>query len=855
VVRGVYGDGSGTPCARVLAGLAAMCVVVVWSASPALALSARDLAGTGEGFRDFDLGASDPTASGAVSGGVLGGLAAPSAAAPEVRLNPVPSGTDARDTLPTLPRLHTPVSPAVPTPRLRPVVDSLQAVDPAPALAPSVSSPAPETPPAAAPPDTAPTDPATLIRADELRYERDLGLYRARGNVELTNGERVVMADAVSYNERTDTLTANGNVRVVEADGTTYFANYVELSADFRDGFVRDMSVLLADRSRITAVYATRTAGERKDFWKGVYTACDTCPTDEGSPWPTLSGNQAGTRERQRPLWQIRAAHVTHDEVARDIIYRDATLELFGVPVAYTPYLTQPDPTVYRRTGVLAPTFGVDDTMGYWTEVPYYVVIDDQQDTTLRVRAMSEEAWLLHPEYRLRFGSGELYLDGSLTNDGAEGLSGHLTSRGRWHINDVWRAGFDSAVATFDGYLDRYDFPNPDWLTNHAYVEAFSGRNYAAAEAFSFDDTRVDYDDDANPIVLPLVTYDYASEPVMLGGRMALNGSVQGIHREDGASSTRVSGSVGWTRAGTLNGGLAYDVNAFLNSDLYVVDDANQTDGVPGSGYDGSVARVYPSARMRLRYPMVRVAPNHRQILEPIVTVAMAPPDLNTKRIPNEDSQDPQLTHVNLFTGDRTGGRDRVDDGLSVNYGLRWTYLDADNGSVAVQFGQAWRPFESDFLLSSAGYGQGLSDFVGSLDVRPHPYLDLFYHFRLDRDDLTPNRTVLGFRAGPPVLSIGGTYVRVGEAGDVYDSGIPDREEVVASVNTAFSRYWSAYAGGRYNLARNQTVDLWGGLTYEDECLALALDYTSNYNEVSGEDEGQSLVLRMTLKTLGEISF
>nr|WP_246423818.1 LPS assembly protein LptD [Roseospira goensis] len=469
---------------------------------------------------------------------------------------------------------------------------------------------------------------------------------------------------------------------------------------------------------------------------------------------------------------------------------------------------------------------------------------------------MSDEGWLLHPEYRVRFAEGELFFNGSLTDDGEEGLSGHLDSRGRWHINDVWRAGFDSELSAFDGYRDRYGFPRPTWLTNRGYVEAFADRSYAALEGFAYDDTRVDRDDDENPLVLPLMTYAYESAPGVLGGgRALLDASVQGIHRADGASGTRVSGSVGWTRPGATSWGLAYDLEARLNTDLYWVEDANQVAGDPDSGFDGTVARAYPSARARLRYPMVRVGAGHRQVLEPLVTVAMTPPDLNTKRIPNEDSLDPRLDHTTLFTGDRTAGRDRVDDGVSVNYGLRWSYLDDGGGSVSAQFGQAWRAFDSDFFPSRTGYGDGLSDYVGSLDIRPTDTLDLFYRFRLDRDDLSPNTTVLGFRAGTAALNVGGTYVSTADREGDGDDDLPRREEIVASVGTAFSRYWNAYAGGRYNLADDRAVDLWGGLTYEDECLILALDYTSSYNEVNGEDRGDSVVLRITLKTLGELSF
>ncbi|MBB4265719.1 LPS-assembly protein LptD [Roseospira visakhapatnamensis] len=864
-------------------------LVVAIEPLAAQSLDPGDLAGPGAGFREMsvDMGPDVGSGSGAAGLGILGSLsgaapAASGAAGRGFRMQTVPdrlpggmatagAAAPARSG-PASPGVVTVAPVAVPDVRLRPVPTTLPPVS-APAARPTtVSAPASTTTVEPAPASTATPgaggaapvpastesgDEPTLIRADELSRDADLGTYSARGNVELTNGGRMVMADTVTYNERADLVTANGNVRVVEADGTTYFANYVELSSDFRDGFVRDMAVLLEDRSRITAVYATRTGGTRKDFWKGIYSPCDTCPTAEGSPWPTLSGNNAsGGRERQRPLWQVRAAHVTHDEVERDIIYRDAVLEVFGIPVAYTPYLSQPDPTVYRRSGLLTPTFGVDDQLGFWTEVPYYYIIDDHQDATVAVRGMSDEGWLLRPEYRRRFGDGELFVEGSLTDDGEEGLAGHLNARGQWHINEIWRAGFDSQYASSDTYRDRYDFGNPTWLTNHAWLEAFQGRSYAAVEALSYTDNRANRDDDDNPRVLPLMTYDYVSDPGAWGDTTRLWGGFQSIFREEGTRSQRLSGSLGWTLPGTTGWGLAYEVATDLNTDLYWVEDANVVDGDTTSGFDGTVARIYPSALVTMRYPLMRSGAEGTQIVEPIVSLGLAPPDLNTRHIPNEDSRDATLHGGTLFSGDRYAGRDRVDDGVTVNYGARWTWLGSEGRRLSAQFGQVYRVFDaSAFFPENAGYGDGLSDYVGQIDAVPHPYLDLFYRFRLDRDDLSPNSTVVGFRAGPPVFNVSGTYLSVPAYAEDGGTDITAREELVGGVGITFDRFWTTWGGARYDVRQSRVVDAWAGLSYDDECLGLGLNYTTNYNEVSGERVGQSVLLRLTLKTLGEISF
>ena len=49
-----------------------------------------------------------------------------------------------------------------------------------------------------------------VFSADEVTYDDPLGLVIARGNVEITQGGETVLADVVSYNQHTDTVTASG---------------------------------------------------------------------------------------------------------------------------------------------------------------------------------------------------------------------------------------------------------------------------------------------------------------------------------------------------------------------------------------------------------------------------------------------------------------------------------------------------------------------------------------------------------------------------------------------------------------------------------------------------------------------
>ncbi len=848
-----------------------MASAVFLSPAPAAALSARDLAGPGQGFRDPRVTGNAAPAAGPVTGGILGGLSGSGGTGSDqgtFRLNPVPDRLSApgasSGALPSAPRLRTdPI--AVPAPRLRPVPDRLtpqgQPIAPAQGsgaatgAANGATTGANGNGPAASTTPPAPSEPEpTLIQADVLQHEPDIDTYTARGNVELSTGERVVMADMVAYNEATDTFTANGNVRVIEEDGTAYFANYLELSSDFKDGFVRDISILLQDRSRIRSVYATRTNGERKDLYKGVYTACDTCPPQESS-MPTLSGNEAGTRERARPLWQLRSAHTTHDEVARDLIHRDAWLELFGVPIFYTPYMRTPDPTVYRRSGVLPPVYSNSSVTGYALEVPYYVVIDDHQDATVTPRVTTGGDYLLQPEYRLAFQEGEFFANGTVGWDSEKEFSGSINTNGEWHINPIWSAGFEGEYYSSKEYMERHSFDPSTWLVNRAYVEAFHDRSYATAETVAYTRGTVDPVGAHTDFVLPYMLYDHVGQPTLWGGSPLLHASVQGIQRDNGLLSYRGSAELGWTRTGLLPGGIVYDLEGRLGGDAYFIRSADDADtsGSGSKGFDGAVVRGTPSARVGLRYPFVRRGQASSQVVEPIVSVAMMPPGLNDDRIPNQDSQSPELSLGNLYTGDRTAGRDLVDDGVSVNYGLRWTYV-ADSGpSVSVGFGQSYRVFDDGFFESARGYGKGFSDYVGRIDFRPDPWLDVSYQVRLDRQDFTPVTNVVGFAAGPDAFRVSGRFVQDSAAENQEGEVLDERNQIQGDVRARIGRYWRTSLGGTYDFAESRGVALFGGLVYEDECFAAALRYNKDFNEDSDGEANQNIVLTFTFKTLGSV--
>src|SRR5260370_18231716 len=235
--------------------------------------------------------------------------------------------------------------------------------------------------------------------------------------------------------------------------------------------FAQNVRRLLADRSRLAANAGRRINGNRFELARSVYSPCDLCKNDPSAP----------------PAWQFKAREISDDKELKLIEFRDAVLEIDGVPVLYTPYLAEPDPSVKRASGFLTPTLGNSNTNGFHVAIPCFWVIDADKDLTLAPRFTTRAGELLAGQYRQRFSNGMLDAIGSVnysnvgsgsnTNTGNE-MRGHINASGVWHLADTYRTGFAVPRGSYQPYLLRFALGNPllNPLVSRAYLEGFEPR-------------------------------------------------------------------------------------------------------------------------------------------------------------------------------------------------------------------------------------------------------------------------------------------------------------------------------------------------------------------------------------------
>ncbi|MSP79547.1 MAG: LPS-assembly protein LptD [Rhodospirillales bacterium] len=674
--------------------------------------------------------------------------------------------------------------------------------------------------------------PPVNLTADEVVHNRDLGVVTASGNVEIIQGPRSLYADSITYNERQDQISASGNVRLHEPNGDVIFADYVDLSGDMREGTLKSLRLLLTDRSRIVASEGRRSDGTRLDLDRAVYSPCESCKTNPSRPL----------------LWQVKAVRVIHDSDRQTVEYKDAWLEMFGVPVAYTPYFSHPDPTVKRRTGFLPPSIGSSNYFGSTLQTPYFWDIAPNHDLTFTPLLTSLQGVGLGAEHRFIGQKSEIKgkFSGAVNDNGE--LRGHVDMKSRFNLNDTWRWGVDAQRSTDDTYTRQYRYNTPPTLTSRLYTEGFRGRNYMAANGYAFQGLRDTDKPGQAPLILPSLDYSHVGEPRAGGGRTRMDANLLAFTRDQGTDVRRLSVAPGWDLPYVGPAGDVYKLSATLRGDLYHVDD--HVISGRRAPYSGTAGRVYPEAALEWRYPFVRRHEGVSELFEPITSLVVSPYGGNLVKIPNEDSREVEFDETNLFTGRRFAGIDRVETGPRFNYGLRWSVFGDQGGSTSVLFGQSVRARDDSTFARGTGLEDHFSDFVGRVNIRPMKNLSLDYRTRLDKDNFQPLRNEVSATVGPKALTVGFNYLF---SEKVSDSSIPTLEQLSLNAASQLSRNWRVSFASLQDIEANALRALLLNATYEDECFIIAADVRRSFFYDRGLKTDDSIILRLTFKTLGEI--
>ncbi len=678
------------------------------------------------------------------------------------------------------------------------------------------------------------------FNADNMENDSNRNLVIASGDVEIIRENLTLKADKVTYNQKTEDITAEGNVVLLEKNGNVLFADRINLSEKIQKADVENIKVILLDKTRLAARTFHKKANDRKILRHAVYTPCDNCRDSS-------------------PLWQLKAGKVLHDPVEQNVEYQNAFLEIKGIPVLYTPFFSHPDPSVKHRSGFLFPRIISSNFLGAAVQPQYFWDINPQTNITFNPIISSKKDPIFSSIFHKYFYRGELNASGTIMNDDASDKNdkhdtrGNLFLYGRYEINDYWVADTDINYASDHTYLDDLNLPQKDapWLTSRLRLQSFDNRNYAYLEGYYYDMLSYDLQQINKPYILPIMGYENISNPNPYGAYVKTSLSAASIYHKEDDSSQRLTMINSWNLPYTSPFGEKYKLSASLKSDLYYVEKyLNDNDEY----YTGTTARVFPQLGLEWRLPFIKNTESTSQILEPIIVGALAPNKGNKRdKIPNDDSRDFELTDTNIFDLDRYAGYDRNDVGSRVSYGLNWSFYGKKWGRSSVLLAQSYEADKDKENVLRQNNNSHFSDYVGRIYAAPSDYFDLTYRFKLDKDDYDITYSELSTSLGGDILRLYASYIFFPENNESSVYYGKQRKEIYTSLSSHITRNWSVNAFNRYDIENERTLSNGGGIAYEDECSRFAVQMEKEFSEDPAAENDFSFYFTFYLKTIGGI--
>ncbi len=668
--------------------------------------------------------------------------------------------------------------------------------------------------------------PASLI-ADRVTFDQQSGLLVATGNVEVLYQGRVLTAAAITYDQNAKVIHATGPIQLTDPERGVVLAGDAALSPDMKDGLIESAQLLIAGQLQLAAAEVRRTGGRYTTLYRSIASSCTICP----------GGG--------KPTWALRASRVIQDEQALRIYFEDATLEVYGLPVAYLPRLSIPDPSQRRASGVLVPVIRNSGIYGLGLKVPYYKVLGPMADTTITPFFTSTGAKLFEGEYRQRFATGGFDFSGVVALDdglGGDPGRGAAFAVGQFALPHGFTTNFDLELASDDTFLQQFDYSDADLLTSTARILRGRTDDYFELGSIAFQSLRENEDTASIPFVLPELTWRRLIDMPGIGGRLGVDAETLGIIRADGQDVFRAGGGVDWRELWTLPYGIQATAGAVAGVTLYRVWDDPDVSG-------NVLVRTDPNVNIELRWPLAKTTAHATHVIEPIAQLVYSD-TFGQSDVPNNDSTLVEFDETNLFALNRFPGLDQIETGLRANIGLGYTRYDPAGWSMGFKIGRVIRVEPDDQFYQSTGLAGKWSDVVTAFNLDFGTTLSLVNRAMFDTD-LTFTRDEFAMNYTVDRGSLRAAYVYLAQGDNPYYGEQPETNEFGLDARFRVAPNWEVSGLWRYDVAENANLRTGAGVTYGNDCALFDLSISRRYTSSTNVPASTSIGFSVRLAGLG----
>ncbi len=579
-----------------------------------------------------------------------------------------------------------------------------------------------------------------VLKADNVDGDKTTNVVTATGHVEATRDNAVLTSDSISYNKDEGLLTAQGNVRVKDLEAGKMRAKEAKIKSDFSSGYFLNTSMIFSDGSYLTTARADRKTPEVTVLQRPVFSLC---PDKEIN----RNNDLVGTK---RDVISIKSSEATIDREKQVVNAKHAFLRIYNVPVLYTPYLQFPLPDNKRRSGFLTPSYIKNNRFGLGILAPYFVDIAPNADLTISPKLyLAKSQFTVVNEFRHLTSYGQYNLNLEISNNVAIANTDKLvidrtkkayrwltTGASKLDLTTNSHVEYNINTASDRNYLRDYNYSFLAFTVSDAHYDYTKDREYFGVKTVRVQELVDVTKEGEAPLVLPAINHYIESKPGALKEKYALSSNFTAISRYSGLQYRRASFTPEVKLPINLHGNLI-SLNARVQTDLYSLENNYQYQdaSLAASKYDSIVSNYKPEFAATWRLPLIQKAKANTLMIEPIVSFVSSNMQKSFLKLPDEDSNNSELTVTNLFNNNRIAGYDRNETGERFSYGAK-TSMFNKYGQFGLTLGQSYRISSRSQDVTIRGFNNNnKSNLIGELSYKIPKYFNAVYSFQLSESN------------------------------------------------------------------------------------------------------------------------
>ncbi len=667
-----------------------------------------------------------------------------------------------------------------------------------------------------------------IIRSDKKSILQDI------------SGNKIFLEN-FEYLAKENIFKSVGYVKVIDHLQNTYEFSQVYIDTKKRELLGTDIKAFLnhqdfkIDSKNDPRIFANtmKLNDQGSSFNKSVFTLCE-------------------FKENEKcPPWTLQASKMTHDNKSKTIYYDNAVIKIYDISIFYLPFLSHPDPSVERRSGLLPPTFSDSKNLGSGIAIPYFWDLRKDKNFTFTSRLFVDENPLLIGEYHQAFKNSNFLTDFGYT-EGYKKTNRTKKAGSKSHFftkftkNFKGKSNSDNSLKLMaqnisdDKYLKLYKIDsnlvdyNTDTLESsidfkHTEKDLFFGFN-----ASMYETLKDDYNDKYE-YIFPEITIDKNILSSDKFGNLDLQTNLE-VHNYDTNKHTNF-----------FVNDFEWDSNdIILNSKV-----KNRFLGkLKNINYEAKNVDVYKKDTTHELFGAIGLISEINFKKKEAFATHLLTPKLLLKLSPGEmrkETNGSRLTPIDAFNLDRLNTINNFETGntatLGFDYDIKKEDIDKFNFSVA----QIINEKENKKLAQKSSLDEKISDLVGSANFYINEKIRLSSNFAIDQNYQEFNYNDFGSDIEFGNINVGFNYIE-------EDKHIGDQEYFKTKINYKNKDKSLVSFETKRNLVTNSSEFYDLSYEYINDCLRAGLVYRREFYNDSELEAENSLMFNITLTPFGSIN-